>query len=277
MISWKVENNNRLLAEVKNKFLGIYTSKDLRWTIEHNHCFVNDLVERFCSVIVNKNDHICIWIETSPAFAIEKSRILYEDVHIFVYDKPPFLTSEELAKITYCRLVHRLDRDTSGVILLAKTQKVQTALEEQFRRQTIKKEYLALVEGLPNKSGIISGNMTPRHQREGAVIWGMSPSGLWSQTHWICLQNYGNHTLILCLPITGRTHQIRVHLQYIDHPIIGDYIYGSRHKKEGLFRPLLHAYRLTFSHPITREKCIFSAPLPLDFGIQNFKYPKMHG
>ena len=264
MTSWKVKNTNRLLTEIKNKLSGVYTVKDIRWAIDHNRCFVNKTLERFGSTTVRAGDTISIQVERRPVFQKDPKRILFEDDHILVYDKPPLITSEQLGKLTQCLLVHRLDRDTSGVMILAKTPEAKKNLEEQFKRRTTLKEYVALVEGNPGQEGTISGKMAPLSRREGAVIWGMCSSGLFSQTNWICLSNYGNRTLLRCIPFTGRTHQIRVHLAHIGHPLIGDTTYGHRSHTKAL-RPLLHAHSVQFLHPITHNPCQFTAPIPSDF------------
>jgi 23S rRNA pseudouridine955/2504/2580 synthase len=268
MKSWKVENPGRLLTEVKNKFIGLYTTKDVRWSIEHNRCFVNKRIERFGSAPLKKGDIVSIWIDQPPSFCKEKTSILYEDSHILVYNKPPYLTCEKLAAMTGNLLVHRLDRDTSGIILLAKNKETQAALEREFRQRTIHKGYLARVKGRASSGGTISGKMAPLHRREGSVMWGMSPKGVWSQTDWQCLHHQGNTSLLHCIPHTGRTHQIRVHLKHIGHPIVGDYTYGSSQKEGAAFRPLLHACGLTFVHPATHVQLTFSSPPPPDFGLQ---------
>lgn len=264
MTSWKVKNTNRLLTEIKNKLSGLYTVKDIRWAIDHNRCFVNKTLERFGSTTVKAGDIISIQVEKRPLFRKDPHRVLFEDDHILIYDKPPFISSEQLSTLTQSLLVHRLDRDTTGVMILVKTPEAQKKLEEQFRSRTILKEYLALVEGNPGEKGTISGKMAPLSRREGAVIWGMSPSGLPSQTNWIRLSQRGNHTLLSCTPLTGRTHQIRVHLAHIGHPIIGDTTYGRPTNTKAL-RPLLHAHTLQFRHPATQASCSFTAPVPADF------------
>jgi 23S rRNA pseudouridine955/2504/2580 synthase len=264
MKSWIVKEAGRLLTEVKNQFSGFISTKDLRWSIEHNRCFVNNCVERFGSARVQKGDRICIHIEERPHLYFEKTDILYEDSHILVYDKPPYMTSEQLASFAHCNLVHRLDRDTSGVILLAKTTEAAFSLEEQFRKRNMCKEYLALVEGITQESDTIEGNMAQVSKKEGSVVWAMSSKGVWSQTVYKRMATQNNHSLLLCTPITGRTHQIRVHLASIGHPIVGDYTYGVRRQGKA-FRPQLHALKLGFTHPKTGEKLSFTAPTPSDF------------
>jgi 23S rRNA pseudouridine955/2504/2580 synthase len=265
MISWKAENQNRLLTEIKNKCSANYSVKDLRWSLEHNRCFVNKKIERFGSTSIRKGDLILFHPEKKPNFCKEELRILYEDTALLVYDKPPFLTSENLATITETQLVHRLDRDTSGVVLLAKDQRIGLELEKQFRERSIQKEYFAIVEGFPGKEGVIQGNMAPLHKREGAVIWGMATQGVWSKTAWECLRQGNNKSLLHCYPLTGRTHQIRVHLQHIGGPILGDYTYGAKQVITGVFRPLLHAHRLLFVHPLTGKSLSFTSEPPSDF------------
>jgi 23S rRNA pseudouridine955/2504/2580 synthase len=262
MKSWTVAEANRLLTEIKNKCVN--RVKDLKWSIEHNRCFVNNLVERFGSRRVKRGDCISIWIEKSPLFCKESDRILYEDAHLLVYNKPPYLTSEKLGSLTHCLLVHRLDRDTSGLILLAKNREAQSLLEKQFKERAIHKEYFAWVQGITEPQGIISGKMGPLARREGAVVFAMVSNGLWSQTEWRRVDCKDNRSLLLCTPLTGRTHQIRVHLKHIGHPIIGDFTYGSKEYAD-TFRPLLHASALFFTHPLTKETLSFSLPPPPDF------------
>jgi RluA family pseudouridine synthase len=264
MTSWKVKNTNRLLTEVKIKLSGMYSVKDIRWAIDHNRCFVNQNLERFGSTSVKAGDTISIFVEKCPVFQKDPKRVLFEDNHILVYDKPPFFSSEQLGRFTKSLLVHRLDRDTSGVMIFAKTVRVQKNLAEQFRRRTIIKEYMAIVSGNPGKEGTIVGKMAPHSRWEGAVTWGMCSIGLSSQTCWINLSVKKNRSLLKCMPLTGRTHQIRVHLAHIGHPIVGDSTYGKSSLSKVL-RPLLHSHTIQFQHPITCVDHSFLAPPPSDF------------
>lgn len=272
MISWKAENPIRLLTELKNKYSTHYNVKDLRWCVEHNRCFVNQKRECFGSAAIKKGDQILFYPEKRPHFAKEAERILYEDKALLAYAKPPFLSSENLERLLGAHLVHRLDRDTSGVILLAKTQAAKQGLERQFRERSIQKEYYAIVEGFPGQEGVVQGKMALAHRREGAALWKMSTQGVWSQTEWRCLQQSKSRALLHCTPLTGRTHQIRVHLQHLGHPIVGDYAYGAEKIVEDVFRPLLHAYCVTFTHPVTRERVSVKAVPPADFNYL-FVYP----
>jgi 23S rRNA pseudouridine955/2504/2580 synthase len=274
MISWKVKNTRRLLSAIKEQFSN-YSLKQIRWSIDHNRCFVNHKVERFGSRRVEEGDTISICLETPPSLLCqEPTRIVFEDSHLLVYDKPPFICCEKLADLKKCLLVHRLDRDTSGVMLFAKTKVAQNNLEGQFRQRTVIKEYEAVVEGNPRKEGVIKGYMTLLRRQGGGSIWGISSrqkiKGLYSETRWVRLAEQGPWSRLRCIPLTGRTHQIRVHLSHIGHPIVGDPVYGHR-THQNIFRPLLHALKIGFIHPILGTPLFLSTPLPADF-LSHFKF-----
>ncbi len=251
----KVPSSTRLLSFIKKNFA--FSTKDLRWSIEHGRCFVNGRVERFGSSHLQKGDEVVIWPTKRPFLKKEQMRVLYEDDALLIYDKPPYIASSDLAKILGVHLVHRLDRDTTGVIIFAK--KNPAPFEELFRKRKVEKTYHALVKGTLKKRGTFSAKIGKIGRREGAVIWGISPNGIWSQTDWECEQLGINAALVRCHPLTGRTHQIRVHMKAMGHPILGDCEYGNRKGISGLFRPLLHASGLSFD-----TICVI-APFPTDF------------
>ena len=163
-------------------------------------------------------------------------------------------------------IVHRLDRDTSGLIIVAKNLSTQAALIEQMKRHEITKRYLALVEGnvsLDHGSIDAPIGRDPRHRQKMAVTAVGSREAI---THFHVLQRFQRHTLLLVQLETGRTHQIRVHLQAIGHPIVGDPVYGSGHANPHipLHRQFLHASQLSFTHPVTGNLLNLDAPLPAD-------------
>lgn len=163
-------------------------------------------------------------------------------------------------------LVHRLDRDTSGVIILAKTPGAQDALSRQFSERQAKKTYLAIARGrLPAEEGTLESNIG-RHpgQRQKFAV---SSSGRWSSTRFRVLERFGDRaTLVELRPLTGRTHQIRVHLAGYGHPIIGDGVYGGTEREwADIPRQMLHAASLELMHPKTGRAIRFEAPLPSDF------------
>jgi 23S rRNA pseudouridine1911/1915/1917 synthase len=163
-------------------------------------------------------------------------------------------------------IIHRLDKDTSGLIIVARNAATQVALAEQMKRQEIVKRYLALVEGvvsLDQCSIDAPIGRNPRHRQQMAIT---AVGSREARTHFRVLERFQRHTLLLVELETGRTHQIRVHLKAIGHPIVGDSVYGSGSVIRGstLKRQFLHAYQLRFTHPTTGAIMDLEAPLPDD-------------
>ena len=160
-------------------------------------------------------------------------------------------------------IVHRIDKDTSGLLMVAKNDLAHQSLAEQLRNKTNKREYLALVYGQIKKDeGTIDAPLgrNPQDRKKQAVVKG----GRHAVTHFKVIKRYDNFTLVKCILETGRTHQIRVHMKYIGHPLVGDPLYGPRKVigKDGQF---LHAALLGFKHPRTGKELVFEAPLPENF------------
>ncbi|MCQ2956059.1 MAG: RluA family pseudouridine synthase [Opitutales bacterium] len=167
-------------------------------------------------------------------------------------------------------VVHRLDQATSGVIIFAKTDQAYWLLTKAFAERRIHKTYYALVEGVfACQSGIIQASIG-RNQRDRTAMC-VIPTGRSACTQWERLEAFSkaHQTLLACYPITGRTHQIRVHLKHIGHPIVGDEKYGKSD-----VRLFLHAYQIAFVHPITQKELIITAPLPTAFNerIERLRY-----
>ncbi|MBQ1566232.1 MAG: RluA family pseudouridine synthase [Clostridia bacterium] len=161
-------------------------------------------------------------------------------------------------------IVHRIDRMTSGLLVVAKNDFAHEALARQFAEHTAHREYLCLVHGnLKEDSGTVDAPIG-RHKTDRKRM-AVTEDGRRAVTHWHVLERFGTETLLDVRLETGRTHQIRVHMAYIKHPILGDEVYGSPAPKLGLNGQALHGYRLTFSHPRTGETVSFTAPLPDDF------------
>ena len=163
-------------------------------------------------------------------------------------------------------IVHRLDKDTSGLIIVARNAAAQAALLGQMKRHEIVKRYLALVEGVVALDrGSIDAPIgrNPRHRQQMAIT---ATGSREARTHFRVLERFAHHTLLLLELETGRTHQIRVHLKAIGHPIVGDPVYGSGSTMRGvtLKRQFLHAYQLKFTHPSTGAVITVEAPLPDD-------------
>ncbi len=160
-------------------------------------------------------------------------------------------------------VVHRLDRDTSGIIVMAKNEKAHIFLQEQFRDRTIDKRYLALVDGAPpTPSGRVEAPIgrDPLRRQQMAIL--TPDKGRAAVTEYHTVKSYAKHTLIEAHPLTGRTHQIRVHMAFLKCPTVGDVLYGRRKQSIELNRHFLHAYRLTILLPGHSAPMTFEAPLP---------------
>jgi 23S rRNA pseudouridine1911/1915/1917 synthase len=166
-------------------------------------------------------------------------------------------------------IVHRLDRDTSGLIIVGKTEAALKHLRQQFKMRKVEKTYLALVHGRPPApEGIIEAPVgrDPRQRQRMAVVSG----GRAARTRYVLREDLGEYSLLAASPETGRTHQIRVHLAWLGVPVAGDRVYGPQRNVRrvrndlGLERQFLHAWRLSFERPGSRERLALEAPLPPD-------------
>ncbi|MEZ8051699.1 MULTISPECIES: 23S rRNA pseudouridine(955/2504/2580) synthase RluC [Vibrio] len=205
--------------------------------------------------------------------------IIYEDDHMLILNKPSgtavhggsglkFGAIEALRALRpdarFLELVHRIDRDTSGILLVAKKRSALRHLQAQFREKTVQKYYFALVMGeWKNSCKVVNA---PLLKNEVNSIVRVNPNGKASETRFKVLEKFQEATLIQASPITGRTHQIRVHAQYTGHPIAWDDRYGDRRfdaytGKVGLNRLFLHAANIKFTHPGSEEKMDISAPM----------------
>jgi 23S rRNA pseudouridine1911/1915/1917 synthase len=209
-------------------------------------------------------------------------KILYEDNDLIVVDKPAGLTvhpapghySHTLVNAILAHvpelgteetnrpgIVHRLDKDTSGLIIVAKKETAHMKLADQFKKRAVTKTYLALVQGhLTPEKGIIDASIgrDPRNRKRMAV----TSQGRDARTEYQVIKYLNNYTFLEVKPKTGRTHQIRVHLSAIGFPIVGDATYGA--KSEFLSRQFLHAHKLTFKLPSSGEQREFESELPVD-------------
>jgi 23S rRNA pseudouridine1911/1915/1917 synthase len=226
--------------------------------------------------------------------------VLYEDADVLALDKPAGLPMHPTAKFyrntltsllrerypeEALQIAHRIDRETSGVLLVARTPSAASWLKRAFARRAVDKSYLALVKGQPDDEGVIDQPIklldTPSH-----VMMGPAADGLKAVTRFRIVRRFAEHALCAAHPETGRQHQIRVHLAAIGHPIVGDKIYGAGERYfmracdeeaslgrisaellaifDGLPRHALHAHRLTFPHPRTRAPMTIESPLPPD-------------
>jgi len=232
-------------------------------------------------------DKVAVTIPPEPPSTLEPENIplniVYEDADLLVLNKPAGLAvhpapghpSHTLANaiLNYLPnlaedadsgrpgIVHRLDKDTSGLILVAKNRMAQANLSEQFKSRAVSKSYLVLVRGkLTPEKGIIEADIgrDPRHRQRMAVV----ANGREARTDYRVIRYYGNYTLLEIKPETGRTHQIRVHLAAIGFPVVGDATYGIA--SPIIARQFLHASRIGFKLPSTGEYVEFESALPPD-------------
>ena len=213
--------------------------------------------------------------------------VVYEDADLLVVDKPAGLVTHPApghpdhtlanAVLAHCPdlegvggevrpgLVHRLDRDTSGLIVVAKNDAAQAGLSGQFKDRTVSKAYLAVVTGYPEPARAIIDAPIGRHPRSRTRMAVVS-TGRDAVTEYEVLKRLRGYSLVEVRPRTGRTHQIRVHMASVAHPLAGDTTYGS--PAPGLERHFLHAHRLAFDHPRTGRRLELESPLPGD--LQDF-------
>lgn len=263
-------------------------SQAAKW-IEAGLCEVNGSPAHKAGAAVKAGDLLLVRIPDVRPSTVEKENIplaiLYQDQDLAVIDKPYSMVvhpagGNETGTLVNALLwaldglsgiggvlrpgiVHRLDKDTSGVMLVAKNDKAHLHLSAQLKDRRMEKHYLAVVEGeMRETEGLIDRPIgrSPRDRKKMAV----TENGRPSQTEWLVLERLKNATLLDVHILTGRTHQIRVHMQAVHHPVAGDPLYGL---KGGVRAPrlMLHAHTIAFSHPRTGERLQFTAPPPPEF------------
>lgn len=212
--------------------------------------------------------------------------VVYEDDDLLVINKPAGLVVHPApghargtlvnALLNHCPalpgiggylrpgIIHRLDKDTSGLLVVSKTDLAHQGLSEQMKNRKIKRRYLALVHGnIREDKGLIDAPLgrDPKNRKKFAVV----PDGKKARTYYYTKERFGDYTLLEVELETGRTHQIRVHMAYIGYPVAGDPVYGPRKNPLKLEKHALHAYQLCFMHPRTNEFLSFEVPLPESF------------
>ena len=263
-----------------------YTRSYIKQLVEKNAVRVNDEEVKKSGQIVKPADEITL-DEPELVTKIEKKdipvEILYEDDDIAVINKPQGLTvhpaggnyTDTLVNALMYRLdnlsgingeirpgiVHRLDKDTSGVMVVAKTDAAHLALSEQIAARTVKKEYVAILEGTPAKDNDTIITKIGRNPKDRKLM-AVTSDGREAITDYKVVTKFKENSFVLFRIHTGRTHQIRVHAKYIGHPVVGDKSYGYKKQKFDLNGQLLHSYRLTIAHPTSGEIMTFTAPLP---------------
>ena len=247
-------------------------------------CAAGDLVE----IVIPEPERLEAAAEDIPI------DIVYEDEHLLVVDKPAGMVvhpapgnysgtlvnalmyhcGDQLSSINGVirpGIVHRIDKDTSGLLVVAKTDRAHAGLATQLEEHSINRIYKAIVlDNIKEDEGTVDAAIgrDPKNRLRNAVLKEGMPgyeSARRAVTHYKVLQRFGRYTLVEAKLETGRTHQIRVHMAYIRHPLLGDELYGPAKNKAGAKRQMLHAGVLGFVHPVTETYMEFESPLPADF------------
>ena len=282
----------------KGKRLDIYIAENfnelsrtmIKKLIESNNILVNDKSEKV-SYKVQANDNISIDIPEAKETKLKAQEIpldiVYEDSDIIVINKPKGMVVHPAngnpdgtlvnAILSICKnslsgiggelrpgIVHRLDKDTSGLIIVAKNDKAHINMSEQIKERNVKKTYIALVRGnVPEEEATI--NMPIGRSTKDRKKMAVTKNGKQAITHFKVLKRYSKYTLLEIKIETGRTHQIRVHMAEIGYPVVGDAVYSNGKNEFGIEGQMLHAYKLEFMHPITNKHMELTAPLPQYF------------
>ncbi|MCH9631276.1 MAG: Ribosomal large subunit pseudouridine synthase C [Chlamydiia bacterium] len=254
------------------------SNKAIKRLIDAKQCRVNETVEKFASYKVKGNDKIELVTYDKPAVGSgqqnDKIKVLFEDDHLIIINKPIALTClssnfESRLGLSPLYLVHRLDRDTTGAIILAKTKKAKLGMENLFRKRDVNKLYHALCIGIFDQKVMdIENYLAPVCEYDGGKIFKSVPEekGKFAKSIFKIKQTKGEYAFAHCKIITGVTHQIRVHAYENQMPVLGDFQYARNQKFHSFAkRPLLHAYQIEFIHPITSENITVTAPYAEDF------------
>lgn len=275
---------DRVIAE---KITDLSRTK-IKELVNDKNILVNNKAEKV-SYKVQSGDVIDVTIPPVKPLSLEAENlhldIVYEDSDVIVVNKPQGMVVHPSAGhpdhtlvnglLYHTRdladspegfrpgIVHRIDKDTSGLLMVAKNDKARESLEKQLAEKINKREYLAIVHGnFEVKNGVINAPIgrNPINRKQMAV----NSKGKAAVTHFTVLEQFKNYSLVKCVLETGRTHQIRVHMKYIGHPLAGDPLYGPKKTLSG-HGQFLHAKTLGFYQPSTNEWLEFSAPLPTIF------------
>ena len=277
---------NQRLDKFLSASLSDFSRTHIAKIIDEGHCLVNGKVAK-SSLKLRLNDVVEIDIPEAKPLEIEREDIeldiVYEDKDILIINKPQGMVVHPAnghyehtlvnAILSHCHdlsgingvlrpgIVHRIDKDTSGLLCIAKNDIAHHFLSEQLKDHTMAREYYALVKGVIKENNGVINLPIGRDKQNRQKMAVDRENGKEAITYFHVEKRFNNHTLVSCKLKTGRTHQIRVHLSYIGYPIEGDQIYG---KKNTIYPngQLLHAYKLTLIHPTTKKEMTFSAPLP---------------
>lgn len=280
--TWTVKNGGTIL-EVAASFLKDHTPTKLKSMLKHNQFAVNSMPMSQYDFEVHEGDTFSVNFDQSfQVFSNPRVKLVYEDEHILVINKgygvlsmgtdtkkdgTAYSIMREYVKYHDPRakvfIVHRLDRDTSGLMMLAKTIEAKEAMQHNWNNMVLNRKYIAVVEGeVKQQEGVVKSYLAENSQYEVYSTDDLS-KGQFAVTRYKCLKATKSYSMMEVELDTGRKNQIRVHMKDLGHPIAGDRKYGAAHSP--INRLALHAQTLRFVHPITRREMNFSAPIPSGF------------
>lgn len=284
MLEKTVTTESGRLDKVVSQLFDDYSRSQIQKLLDEGHIFVNGTSQK-AKYKVKPDDVIQLEQPEPKTLEIKAENIpldiVYEDDDVLVVNKPQGMVVHPApghedgtlvnALLYHCPLstingtfrpgiVHRIDKDTSGLLMVAKNDKAHQSLASQLKNKTNLREYTALVHGrIKEDEGTINAPIgrSLKDRKKQAVV----KDGRHAVTHFKVIKRYKDYTLVTCILETGRTHQIRVHMKYIGHPLVGDPLYGPKNtiKGQGQF---LHAGKLGFVHPTTGKEMVFEVPIP---------------
>lgn len=284
----KKDQGERLDLFLRDRFPDCSRKQAKRW-LDQGRVRINGRKTVIASWELKAGDEVEVVEGSEPEWDLSKFflKVVYEDEDLLVVEKDagiscetsPIALKPSLVQIInayllkqappntrpYLGLIHRLDTDTSGLMVYTKKKRANT-ISRQFKEHTILRAYQAIVMGQVEKEqGMVRSFLEKSQEKGGAKVVALSHgSGQPAETEYRILERYNNASLIEARPKTGRTHQIRVHLAFIGHPLLGDKLYGEKKVRFKPSRHALHASRLGFKHPVTRKLLDFKSELPRD-------------
>lgn len=285
-----IEDEDIRLDVFINKKIPELSRTYVKKLIEEGNVLINNITPK-PSTKVKSNQTVIVDLPEPRTLEIKAEdipvEILYEDDDIVVVNKPKGMVVHPAcgnysgtlvnALLFRCNqlssingvvrpgIVHRIDKDTSGILVIAKNNKAHEILSQQLKSHTMKRKYIALVYGNIRENRLTINAPIGRHPVDRKKMAVVNKGGKHAITHITVKKRYSQYTLIEAELETGRTHQIRVHMAYIGHPVVGDPIYGNKKIKDLIKGQALHAKVLGFIHPTKKEYMEFKAPIPKDF------------
>jgi len=268
----KKNANFKLLVFLKKQLR--CSNKQIKKALDKGLCLVDNKIERFGSTVLHQKAQVklnVLWKKNIEEKKISSIKILYEDEYFIAIDKPSnFICTDQNIHKFFSKnftLIHRLDKETTGILLISKNKKFKDEMIGLFKNHKITKKYFALIDGFLNQKEMkIETYIKKIKSYDGQTIYGTSKKGKYALTYLKIKKRFKDKTLVELMPITGRTHQLRVHMKQISHPILGDFLYSKKfYNTQFISRLMLHCYQIEFVHPITYKEIIITSKPSQEF------------